>query len=79
MFFYMNVSRRNPVAFAYEHALQHHIKDMNVDEMAIVAMGYFKSKSKIKTAYIIESMLDIIKNESKTIHEISLCALLKVS
>lgn len=79
IFFYLNVCRKIKVAFEYENIVQQHIDDMTVDEMAVISMGHFKSQTKIKSAYIIENMIDTIIKNTKTIHEVSLTAILKVS
>lgn len=79
MFFYMNICRKRPVEFSYESALENIIKDMTVDEMAVCAMGFFKTQSKIKIPVILEYMIRKIMEDPKHIHEMSLCVLLKVS
>lgn len=77
-YFYLNVCRRKKVPFELEDALVKEIFNMSVDEMAVIAMGYFKTQTKIKTPFILECMIDAIKDNANTIHEVSLCALLKV-
>lgn len=52
---------------------------MNVDELAVVAMGYFKTKTKIKIVPILKAMIEKVVENSETIHEISLSAILKVN
>lgn len=52
---------------------------MNVDELAIVALGYFKTKTKIKLVPIFKTMIEKVVENSETIHEISLSAILKVN
>lgn len=78
IFFYFNVCRKRAVDFEYEYALEKEIGNMNVDEIAVVSMGYFKTKTKIKLTPIIESIVQKIKENSKSIHEISLAAIIKV-
>lgn len=65
--------------FNYENALQKHIHTFNADEMAIVAMGFFKSQSPIKLKFLLPPMIIQTKKECHTIHEITLTAILKVS
>lgn len=77
-FFLLNVCRRLKVNFEVEDALEKKINEMNVDEMAIVSLGYFKTKSSIKLTTILQAMLREISRNSKTVHEISLTAILKV-
>ncbi|CAG9815090.1 unnamed protein product [Phaedon cochleariae] len=76
--FYFNVCRRRAVDFEYEYAIEKQIRNMNVDEMAIVSMGYFKTKTRIKILGIIEAMVQKVTEDSKDIHEIALTAILKV-
>lgn len=78
MFFYHNICRRKKISFELEYALEHYIDEMTVDELAIVAMGYFKSQSKIKPVKVFEAMCTKIIEEHATIHEISLAAIVKV-
>ncbi|KAF2900424.1 hypothetical protein ILUMI_05763 [Ignelater luminosus] len=77
-FFYVNICRKQFVDFNYENALQKHINTFNADEMAIAAMGFFKSQSPIKLKFLLQPMIAQIKKECHTIHEITLTAILKV-
>lgn len=78
IYFYLNICRRRAVDFEYEFALEKLVNEMDVDEMAVVAMGYFKTKTKIKLTSILEAMADKVSENSKNIHQISLSAILKV-
>ncbi|KAJ8954160.1 hypothetical protein NQ318_005754 [Aromia moschata] len=62
----------------YEYALEKQIENMNVDEMAVVAMGYFKTKTKIKLITVAQAMVKRVTENSKSVHEISLTAILKI-
>lgn len=77
-FFYINACRRKTVPFDMEYCLEKFINDMTVDEMGVVAMGYFKSKTKIKLVTITDAMCKKIIEERETIHEVTLAAILKV-
>ena len=79
IFFLFNVCRNRPVDFAYEAALQNKIYEISIDEMAVIALGYFKTKSKIKVSSISEAMIKEVTKCSKSIHEISLTAIMKVT
>ncbi|KRT82842.1 hypothetical protein AMK59_4045 [Oryctes borbonicus] len=46
--------------------------------MAIIAMAFFKSQTKIKLASILNRMLELVIENSEAIHEISLAAILKI-
>lgn len=78
IFFYYNAIRNAPVAFEYQHALQYHLDNLNIDELATIALGFFKSQSKVKLLTILEAMIRSVIQNSKTVHEISLAAILKV-
>ncbi|XP_066255616.1 FAST kinase domain-containing protein 5, mitochondrial [Euwallacea similis] len=78
LFFYYNICRRKTIAFNVEHALQSKINEMHVDEMAVVALGYFKTKTKIKLETIFRTMIEEVGNSAKGIHEMSLSAIMKV-
>lgn len=78
VFFLLNVCRRMSVPFEFEHALQYKVWEMNVDELAVVAMGYFKTTSNIKLVAIIKAMIDGVTTNAMGIHEISLGAIMKV-
>ncbi|KAL1502129.1 hypothetical protein ABEB36_007321 [Hypothenemus hampei] len=77
VFFYYNVCRKRPVDFEFEHALQDKLEEMTVDELAVVALGFFKTRSKIKLAPIIETMIREVTNSTLGIHEITLTAIMK--
>lgn len=51
---------------------------MTVDEMSVIAMGHFKTQTKIKSAHVLECMIEAIRRDATRIHEVSLTALLKV-
>ncbi|CAH0548539.1 unnamed protein product [Brassicogethes aeneus] len=76
-FFLLNICRRKKVSFEFEYALENLINDMTIEDMAVVSLGYFKSQSTIKLFSIIDAMLIKLIEEHKTIHEISLTAILK--
>ncbi|XP_063930429.1 FAST kinase domain-containing protein 5, mitochondrial [Zophobas morio] len=76
-FFYFNVNRRKSVPFEFEHELARRIDEFSIDEWAIIAMGYFKTKSKIKLPEIASAMIRAVSENCETINEISLTAILK--
>lgn len=78
IFFIFNVCRLRAVDFDYEFALEQLLDQFDVDELAIVAMGYFKTRTKIKLLPIMRAMVERVITNSKTINEISLSAILKV-
>lgn len=79
IFFCFNIVRSKAVNFEYEYALEHLVQEMDVDELAVVALGYFKTKTKIKIVPIMKTMIEKVTQNTETIHEISLSAILKVN
>ncbi|XP_044260329.1 FAST kinase domain-containing protein 5, mitochondrial [Tribolium madens] len=75
--FYLNVARKKEVPFDFEHTLATKIGEFNVEELTIVAMAYFKSKSKVKLKPILDAMIRAVNSNCDTINEISLTAILK--
>ncbi|XP_056633545.1 FAST kinase domain-containing protein 5, mitochondrial [Diorhabda sublineata] len=78
IYFYLNICRKRPVDFEYEFALEQLINDMNIDEMAVISMGYFKTKTKIKLLPIQEAIINKVMQHAKDIQDISLTAILKI-
>nr|CAI5843552.1 unnamed protein product [Callosobruchus analis] len=76
--FYFNVCRKRSVDFEYEFALSKKVNEMNIDELAVVAMGYFKTKTKIKIPAIMEAMVGSVCESTKSIDDIPLSAVMKV-
>lgn len=78
-FFHLNIARKRKVEFELEFALESVINELSADEMAVVALGFFKTESKIKSLIIISAMCRKIIEEHDSIHDISLAAILKVN
>lgn len=77
-FFYLNVARRKSVPFEFEHSVANVIQQLTLEELTIVAMGYFKTKTKVKEKPILDAMIKAINENCDSINEISLSAMLKV-
>lgn len=77
-FFYHNLCRRKEITFELQYALEQYVNEMSADELAVIAMGFFKTQTKIKLPSIYEAMCNKIIQEHGVIHEISLAAILKV-
>nr|CAH7758563.1 unnamed protein product [Callosobruchus chinensis] len=75
--FHFNVCRKRSVDFEYEFALAKKIDEMNIDQLAVVAMGYFKTKTKIKIPSIMEAMISSVCASTKSIDDIPLSAIMK--
>lgn len=78
-FFFINVCRRKPVPFELEQVVNKYLKELSIDELGIIALGYFKSKSKIKFEHILLTMMVAIEKECSTVNQITLSSILKVS
>lgn len=77
-FFFINVCRRKPVPFELEQVVNKYLKELSIDELGIIALGYFKSKSKIKFEHILLTMMVAIEKECSTVNQITLSSILKI-
>ncbi|KAJ8724989.1 hypothetical protein PYW07_015947 [Mythimna separata] len=77
--FFIGVWRKSPFDM---HNLEIEINQkyslFTVDDIAIMCMGFFKSKTPVRNMDLILKMIDTVIANSKTIHEVSLAALLKL-
>lgn len=77
--FFIGVVRKSPPDI---HNLEVYVEDnflqFTVDELAIIAMGLFKSKTPIRSTTLLSRIIDNIINNSSQIHEVSLASLLKI-
>ncbi|PSN43523.1 hypothetical protein C0J52_22635 [Blattella germanica] len=79
--FYINARRRFPdrvSIYDFEFSLERCIDKLNIEELSILAMGFFKSKSAIRNQNLMIEIMRRIIDNMDTIHEISLTALLKL-
>lgn len=77
-YFYLNACRKKNVPFELEFCLERFISEMTADELAVIAMGYFKTQTKIKLVSITDAMCKRVIEERETVHEVTLAAILKV-
>lgn len=77
--FYINVCRKQWTMFDFEVRVGECINDLTLDELAIVSMAFFKTESTIKDTFILSQMLKRLLQETSSVHEITLTAILKVS
>lgn len=78
--FYVNACRKmNPAIslFELEFLIERCLDDLSSDELAIVAMGFFKTQTKIRNPKICIRMMKIAADEANTISDITLAALVK--
>lgn len=77
--FFIGVVRKSPPDI---HNLEVYVEDnflqFTVDELAIIAMGLFKSKTPIRSTTLLSRIIGKIINNSSQIHEVSLASLLKI-
>ncbi|XP_044764319.1 FAST kinase domain-containing protein 5, mitochondrial [Coccinella septempunctata] len=77
-FFYMNICRRKQVPFEFERVVDKYIDKFSIEELGIIALGYFKTQSKIKLESILMAMIKAVKKECSTVNQITLSSILKV-
>lgn len=77
--FFIGVMRKQPFDM---HNLELHIENnfekFTVDDLAIMSMGFFKSKTPIRSMELLSKFVNKVMKNSNDIHEVSLAALLKV-
>lgn len=77
--FFIGVMRRQPFDM---HNLEVHLDNnfdkFTVDDLAIMSMGFFKSKTPIRSMELLSKIVDKTIENSHNINEVSLAALLKV-
>lgn len=79
--FYINIHRKFPShisVYDFEYSLEKCLDQLTVDELGILAMGFFKSEKPIRSQTLLTELMRRIMNSVDTIHEITLAALLKV-
>ncbi|XP_063635957.1 uncharacterized protein LOC134806578 [Cydia splendana] len=77
--FYISANRKSPHDMHnLEVHLENNFSQFSIDELAIMSMGFFKSKTPIRSMALMERIIDKIIEQSSDVHEVSLAALLKV-
>ncbi|KAI8440186.1 hypothetical protein MSG28_001576 [Choristoneura fumiferana] len=77
--FFIGTTRKSPFDMHnLEVYLDSNFFKFSLDELAIMSMGFFKSKTPIRSLKILERIIDKIIEHSAEVHEVSLAALLKV-
>lgn len=78
-FFYICLQRKQPFDMHnLELHLESHFSEFSIDDLAIMSMGFFKSKTPIRNMDLIEKIAEKVMKYPKDIHEMSLAALLKI-
>lgn len=79
--FYINIRRKFPPhisVYDFEYSLQNCLDQLTLDDLGILAMGFFKSEKPIRSQTLLTELMRRIIDSVDTIHEITLAALLKV-
>lgn len=77
--FFVGILRKSPHdIYLMELQVEKHFNMFTVDDLAIISMGFFKSKTLIRSPELLSKIIDKVIENSSTIHEVSLAALLKV-
>ncbi|XP_063231081.1 FAST kinase domain-containing protein 5, mitochondrial [Bacillus rossius redtenbacheri] len=79
--FYMNSSRKFKVPssmYEFEFYIEQSIEKLSVDELSIIAMGFFKSKTQIRSSRLLSCMMQKTGEKINTVNEVSLCSLMKL-
>lgn len=77
--FFVGIQRQSPHDMHnLEVCLSNNFSQFSVDELAIMSMGFFKSKTPIRSVELVKNIIHKIMDDPKNIHEVSLAALLKV-
>ncbi|XP_075972857.1 FAST kinase domain-containing protein 5, mitochondrial [Anticarsia gemmatalis] len=77
--FFIGVWRKSPFDMHnLEIQLKNIFSEFSIDDLAIMSMGFFKSKTPIRDMDLVLSIIDAIIANVKDIHEVSLAALLKL-
>lgn len=77
--FLINTHRKPWDMFEFECLLERHIDKLTLDEIAIVSMSFFKTQKPIKGTFLLSNILYKLIDETKTVNEITLTAILKVN
>ncbi|KOB73408.1 FAST kinase domain-containing protein 5 [Operophtera brumata] len=77
--FFVGIQRKSPHdVHNLEVHLSNNFTQFSVDELAIMSMGFFKSRTPIRSVELVKNIMLKIMENPKDIHEVSLAALLKV-
>lgn len=77
--FFVGIMRKSPFdVHNLEVQISKLFREFTIDELAIISMGFFKSKTPIRDMEIISRIISKMIEIPKDIHEVSLAALLKI-
>nr|XP_050850124.1 FAST kinase domain-containing protein 5, mitochondrial isoform X1 [Vespula vulgaris] len=79
LMFFVNINRKTPLnMYEVEVILEEHLNDLSINELGIIAMGFFKSKTKIKNPKLIKAIINRLICEINKADDITISALLKL-
>lgn len=79
LMFFVNIKRKSALnMYEVEVILEQHLNDLSINELAIVAMGFFKSKTKIRNSALLKIIINRLICDINEVDNISLAALLKL-
>ncbi|XP_026765134.3 uncharacterized protein LOC113523378 [Galleria mellonella] len=77
--FFVGIVRKPPFDMHFlEVCLDNKFSEFTIDDLAIMSMGFFKSKTPLRNTELVCKIIDRIIENSTNIHEVSLAALLKI-
>lgn len=77
--FFVGIQRQSPHdVHNLEVQFSNTFSNYSLDELAIISMGFFKSKTPIRCGELTNNIITKIMDNPKDIHEVSLAALLKI-
>lgn len=78
MFYVATYRRSMKNIFDFEIQFGRLFDNLSLDEIGVISMGFFKSKTPLRNVEIISRMIDKVTKEADTVHEITLCSILKL-
>lgn len=79
LMFYANATRnRSTDMYNLEYRLESCIEELDIQELAIISLGFFKTQTPIRSCNLLIKMMERTMAEMETIDSISLAALLKI-
>lgn len=79
LMFLVNIKRKSALnMYEVEVILEQHLNDLSINELGIIAMGFFKSKTKIRNSALLKVIINRLICEINEVDNVSLAALLKL-
>ncbi|KAL0102099.1 hypothetical protein PUN28_018564 [Cardiocondyla obscurior] len=77
--FFLNICRRPPInMYELEYRLEQCIDDLSINEVAIAALGFFKTSTKIKSIDLVKNIIQRTINEIDVVDTVSIAAIVKL-